>query len=120
MGNLNAVLLMERDPFAWPEFESVTARLCAELDANIVCIVPLSRDRLRMRVFERGSGETFACGSGACAALVAAHTAGLTGRSATVTQRGGDLTIEWRAEDGHVLMTGPAETVFEGEWPERE
>ena len=67
-----------------------------------------------MRVWERGSGETLACGTGATASAVAAHLCGLTGRAATVHLRGGDLTIELGA-DGHAYMTGPATTVFEGE-----
>jgi diaminopimelate epimerase len=71
--------------------------------------------RIRLRVWERGVGETLACGTGACATLVAASLTGRTGRSATIELPGGDLEIEW-AESGHVLMTGPAETVFEGIW----
>lgn len=69
---------------------------------------------LTMRVWERGSGETAACGTGACAVLVAAVLNGRSGRSATVHLKGGDLRIEWRASDDHVLMTGPAEEVFRG------
>ncbi|HYM73942.1 MAG TPA: diaminopimelate epimerase [Stellaceae bacterium] len=68
---------------------------------------------IRLRVWERGAGLTLACGSGACAALVAAHRRGLTGRRATVMLDGGCLEIEWR-EDGHVLMTGPAALSFDG------
>lgn len=67
-----------------------------------------------MRVWERGSGETLACGTGACAALAAAATAGLTGREATVHLPGGAMELRWR-DDGHMEMTGPAVTVFEGE-----
>ena len=70
---------------------------------------------LRMRVWERGSGETAACGTGACAALVAAVLTGRAERRATLRLNGGDLEIEWRAGDGHVLMSGPAEEVFRGE-----
>lgn len=70
---------------------------------------------LRMRVWERGSGETAACGTGACAALVAAVLTGRAERRATLRLNGGDLGIEWRAADGHVLMSGPAEEVFRGE-----
>ncbi len=81
--------------------------------ANIgVAAVP-SRDRIRLRVWERGAGITRACGSGACAALVAAHRRGLAGRRATVELDGGSLDIAWR-EDGHVTMTGPAILSFEG------
>ena len=71
--------------------------------------------RIRLRVWERGVGETLACGTGACATLVAAALTGRTGRSATIELPGGDLDIEWD-EDGRVRMTGPAETVFTGVW----
>ncbi|HEY5468199.1 MAG TPA: diaminopimelate epimerase [Coriobacteriia bacterium] len=71
--------------------------------------------RIRLRVWERGVGETLACGTGACATLVAAALTGRTGRSATIELPGGDLDIEW-SEDGRVGMTGPAETVFTGVW----
>jgi diaminopimelate epimerase len=70
---------------------------------------------LTMRVWERGSGETAACGTGACAVLVAAVLNGHSRRAATVHLNGGDLQIEWREADGHVLMTGAAEEVFRGE-----
>lgn len=70
---------------------------------------------LTMRVWERGSGETAACGTGACAVLVAAVLNGLSRRAATVHLNGGDLQIEWREADGHVLMAGAAEEVFHGE-----
>jgi len=68
---------------------------------------------IRLRVWERGAGITRACGTGACAALVAAHRRGLTEREATVALDGGTLAIRWR-EDGHVIMTGPASLAFEG------
>jgi diaminopimelate epimerase len=74
-----------------------------------------SPSRLRMRVWERGSGETAACGTGACAALVAAVLTGRAERRATLRLNGGDLDIEWRAADGHVCMTGDAAEVFRGE-----
>lgn len=73
-----------------------------------------SENELDMRVWERGSGETLACGTGATASAVAAHLCGLTVKSVTVHLRGGDLNIELGA-DGHAYMTGPATTVFEGE-----
>jgi diaminopimelate epimerase len=69
----------------------------------------LSSSRMRLRVWERGAGLTRACGTGACAAVVAAHRAGLTGRSVTVELDGGVLQIEWRDSDDRVLMTGPVE-----------
>ncbi len=71
-------------------------------------------DVIRMRVWERGSGPTLACGTGACATAVAAIAAGLCDRQITVRMDGGPLTIEWRADDGHVYMTGEARTVYEG------
>jgi diaminopimelate epimerase len=74
------------------------------------------RGRIRLRVWERGAGLTKACGTGACAALVAAARRELTDRSATLELDGGELLIEWR-EDGHVVMTGPAAVDFAGELP---
>lgn len=82
--------------------------------ANIEFAEVLSPSEIRMRVWERGSGETMACGTGACATLVAAVMNGLTERRATLHLRGGDLKIEWRPDDNHVYMTGGATTVFEG------
>jgi diaminopimelate epimerase len=81
--------------------------------ANIGVATVLDRDRIRLRVWERGVGITRACGTGACAALVAGHRRGLTARRATVALDGGTLDISWR-EDGHVVMTGPAALAFEG------
>jgi len=75
----------------------------------------VSRSHIRLRVFERGAGETLACGSGACAAVVAGIQRGLLERRVTVTTRGGDLSILWEGEGRPVRMTGPAVTVFEGE-----
>jgi diaminopimelate epimerase len=88
--------------------------------ANIGVATVRDREHVRLRVWERGVGLTRACGSGACAALVAAHRRRLTGRFATVTLDGGDLDILWREADpsdnepGHVVMTGPAALVYEG------
>jgi len=81
--------------------------------ANIGVAQILARDKIRLRVWERGAGLTPACGTGACAALVAASRRGLTGRSAEVVADGGALTIEWRA-DNHVIMTGPVAVSFTG------
>jgi diaminopimelate epimerase len=81
--------------------------------ANVEFVQVLGRDALRMRVWERGSGETLACGTGACAALVAAARTGRTGRSATVHLRGGDLEIAWQP-DNHLFMTGPTAVVYSG------
>ena len=81
--------------------------------ANIGVAQVSGTDRLRVRVWERGVGLTRACGTGACAAAVAAQRRGLTGREVEVTLDGGPLAIEWR-EDGHVVMTGPVATSFRG------
>lgn len=83
---------------------------------NTEFIQVIDRRTLRMRVWERGSGETLACGTGACAAVVSSVLNGVSDRSATVKLLGGDLAIRWEEADGHVYMTGPAVTVFEGEW----
>jgi diaminopimelate epimerase len=76
-----------------------------------------ARDRIRLRVWERGAGLTRACGTGACAALVAAHRRNLTDRKAVLELDGGELVIEWRESDGHVIMTGPAQVDFTGMLP---
>jgi diaminopimelate epimerase len=81
--------------------------------ANIGIAEIRDRSHIRLRVWERGAGITRACGSGACAALVAAHRRGLADRRASVELDGGTLEIAWR-EDGHVIMTGPASLSFEG------
>jgi diaminopimelate epimerase len=81
--------------------------------ANIGVAAVSGPNSIRLRVWERGAGITRACGSGACAALVAAHRRGLIGRRAAVELDGGMLDIAWR-EDGHVLMTGPVALSFEG------
>ena len=77
----------------------------------------IAPDRIRLRVWERGVGLTRACGTGACAALVAAHRRGLTGRAATLELDGGALAIDWRTGDDHVLMTGPVAVEFTGRLP---
>ena len=82
--------------------------------ANIGFAEVRAPDLIRLRIWERGAGLTLACGSGACATLVNAHRRGLAGRRATVLVDGGALEIEWRAADGHVLMTGPVATAFTG------
>jgi len=80
---------------------------------NVEFIQVLDSERIRMRVWERGAGETMACGTGASAAVVAAGLKGYTGRRVKVLLAGGELLIEWK-EDNHVYMTGPAVEVFEG------
>jgi diaminopimelate epimerase len=84
---------------------------------NVEWIECLNRQEIRQRTWERGSGETLACGTGACAATVASVLNGKTDRAVTVHLLGGDLEVEW-ADDNHVYMTGSAVEVFRGEWPE--
>lgn len=82
--------------------------------ANIGFMQILNRDEFSLRVFERGVGETIACGSGACAAAVAGMQNGHLNSAVTAHLRGGDLTIQWSGEGQPIMMTGPATTVFEG------
>ncbi|MDL2338286.1 MAG: diaminopimelate epimerase [Pseudomonadota bacterium] len=121
MGNPHAVQLVDDVDAApvevqGPLIEHHTS-FPKRVNAGFMQIV--ARDHIRLRVFERGAGETLACGTGACAAVVAGIRLGLLDAVVDVDARGGRLTIEWQgAEDGpgsHVFMTGPAETVFEGE-----
>ncbi len=83
---------------------------------NVEFIKVNSRSDVNMRVWERGSGETLACGTGACAVCVAGVLTGLTDRRIVVHLLGGDLELEWSEHDNHVYMTGPAVEVFSGEW----
>ncbi len=84
--------------------------------ANISAVHVAGTDRLRVRVWERGVGITRACGTGACAAAVAAHRRGLTARHVQVELDGGVLAITWREDDGHVTMVGPTALTFRGEF----
>ncbi|MGI6777899.1 MAG: diaminopimelate epimerase [Acetivibrionales bacterium] len=84
-----------------------------KINAEFVQVI--DRRTLKMRVWERGAGETLACGTGACAVLVASVLNGFSERKATVRLLGGDLFIEWNETDNHVYMTGPAVKVFDGE-----
>lgn len=83
-----------------------------KVNAEFIEIV--DKNNINMRVWERGAGETLACGTGACASVVASVLNGYTERQVTVKLLGGKLDIEWNKEDNHVYMTGPAKTVFEG------
>ena len=82
---------------------------------NIEFAQVINDDTFRMRVWERGSGITLACGTGACATAVAAHLTGRASRQSNIKMDGGTLHIEWNATDNHILMTGPAAISFEGE-----
>ena len=117
MGNPHAVLLVDdvdTAPVATlgPLVEG-HVRFPRRVNAGFLQIV--SRDQVRLRVYERGAGETLACGSGACAAVVAGIRLGLLDASVDVQARGGRLTIDWAGLGHPVLMTGPAVTVFEGQ-----
>lgn len=116
MGNPHFVVPMQNIadldlPLIGPNFEH--HELFPER-VNTEFIEVISRDKIRMRVWERGSGETLACGTGACATLVACVLNNYTNKKAIVELRGGELIIEW-ADDGIVYMTGPAREVFSGE-----
>jgi diaminopimelate epimerase len=82
--------------------------------ANISLAEVMSGDTIKLRVWERGAGLTRACGTAACAAAVAGARIGKTGRNTEIQLPGGSLRIEWRAADGHILMTGPTELEFDG------
>ncbi|MCR4777315.1 MAG: diaminopimelate epimerase [Lachnospiraceae bacterium] len=117
MGNPHAVVFVDDtknfDLYKYgPAFES-HSRFPRRTNTEFVQI--LSRNEANMRVWERGSGETLACGTGTCASVVAAFLNGLTERKVLVHLLGGDLLIEYDETTGHVFMTGPAVTVFEGE-----
>ena len=117
MGNPHCVVFVEKIDDDWvyqigSQIEK-DPRFPRRVNAEFVEV--LSRNELRMRVWERGAGETFACGTGACATAVAAVLSGRADRRATIHLRGGDLEIEW-TESNRVLMTGPAREVFHGEW----
>ena len=86
--------------------------------ANVHFAQVISRDEVRMRTWERGSGVTLACGTGASAVCAAAVITNRTNRKLLTHLPGGDLTIEWRESDDNIYMTGPATEVFSGEWPE--
>lgn len=85
---------------------------------NVEFIEIIDKHNIKMRVWERGTGETLACGTGACASVVASVLNEYTERNVTVELLGGKLDIEWNKEDNHVYMTGPAKTVFEGQLDE--
>ena len=117
MGNPHAVQIVddvEHAPVALqgPMIES-DPHFPRQVNAGFMQVV--SRSHIRLRVYERGAGETLACGTGACAAVVGGIRLGLLDAKVDVDARGGRLTIEWQGGDSPVLMTGPAETVFEGE-----
>ncbi len=117
MGNPHAITIV-KDTKA---FEVDTYGKLLEVDkvfpnkTNVEFIEIVDKNHIKMRVWERGAGETLACGTGACASVVACCLNGLTQNNVQVELLGGILEIEWNKEDNHVYMTGPAVTVFEGE-----
>ena len=119
MGNPHAVVFIDQDVKEFPletvgvKFEN-HERFPKRVNTEFVNV--LDRHTAQMRVWERGSGETLACGTGACAVAVACALNGLTEDEGTVKLLGGDLQIKWDREKNTVYMTGPAEVVFDGEW----
>ncbi|OIP81678.1 MAG: diaminopimelate epimerase [Porphyromonadaceae bacterium CG2_30_38_12] len=118
MGNPHAIIYMPdvlslNLPQLGPAIENATAIFPNRTNTEFIEV--LSPAHIRMRVWERGSGETLACGTGACASVVAGVLNGKNERKTTVELLGGELTIEWKESDNHVYLTGGATTVFEGE-----
>jgi diaminopimelate epimerase len=117
MGNPHAVIFVD-DPETYP-----VERVGPEVEnnpafpnrVNVEFVTVVARDRIRQRTWERGSGETLACGSGACAVAVASMLRGVVDREVAIELRGGELRIAWENDDAHVFMTGPAAEVFTGE-----
>lgn len=117
MGNPHAVIFTQKIedlnlPEVGPKIENAAI---FPRRTNVEFIDVKSKDYVKMRVWERGSGETQACGTGACGAVVAGVLNGLCDRKTTVELLGGELEIEWNEKDNHVYLTGGATTVFEGE-----
>ena len=117
MGNPHAVVFMEdvkhmRIEEIGPSFEN-HPRFPKRINTEFVRVI--DRHNVEMRVWERGTGETLACGTGCCATAAACVLNGLTDRKVTVHVPGGSLLIEWNEKEDTIYMTGPAETVFEGE-----
>lgn len=116
MGNPHAVIVVDDIDTApvlqWGPAIEHHARFPQGVNVGFMQII--TRDRIRLRVFERGVGETQACGTGACAAMVVAHQWGMVDDAVSVDLPGGRLLIRWTGGESPVLMTGPAESVFEG------
>ncbi len=122
MGNPHAVVFVE-DPDRVPveRWGSLIENHSAFPNrVNVEFVTPLGRDRIRQRTWERGVGETLACGSGACAVAVVAMLRGVVDDEVTIELRGGELEIGWKGGAAPVIMTGPAAEVFTGEFPIRE
>lgn len=120
MGNPHCVVFVDEPTDEWvlgigPRIET-DAHFPKRVNVEFANV--LSRRELAQRTWERGSGETMACGSGACAVCVAGVLSGRCDRTVQIHLRGGDLSIEWNESNNHVFMTGPAAEVFTGEWPD--
>lgn len=116
MGNPHAIIVVEDvDSFYVKKYGPlIEVNRLFPKRINVEFIQVINNEKIKMRVWERGSGETMACGTGASAAAVAANLLGLAGRKVSVELPGGELVIEWK-EDNRVYMTGPAVNVFSGE-----
>jgi len=116
MGNPHCVIFVEEDPAPLPcrYGPAIENHALFPARTNVEFIRVESPGILTMRVWERGSGETFSCGTGACAAAVAAHLKGFSGAQTRVRLLGGELGIEWSSNDTNVFMTGPATSVYVG------
>lgn len=115
MGNPHAIAFLDSDDLSIVQSVGPVIETCDEFPENTnVEFAFVDGDVITMRVWERGCGETFACGTGACATAVAAHITGRAGRKVFLKLLGGTLEIQWRESDGHVLMTGPAAQSFTG------
>ncbi|MBO4901689.1 MAG: diaminopimelate epimerase [Lachnospiraceae bacterium] len=116
MGNPHAVLFEDPDRIDLPGVGRALEHHAAFPNRTNVEFVKIKdKEHVRMRVWERGTGETLACGTGCCATAVACILNGYTGRRVFVEVLGGEIEVEWKEEDGHVYMTGPAVNVFDGE-----
>ncbi len=119
VGNPHAVVFVDDERIDLDEFDieemgrEIENHLVFPKRANVEFVKVLGNAEIELRVWERGVGETLACGTGSCASVVACVLNGKTGRKVKVHLKGGDLTVEW-AKDSHVYMTGPAESVFSG------
>ncbi len=118
MGNPHCVLFVDRadDGLVLGVGPMIERHEAFPNRVNVEFVEPLSANRLRQRTWERGSGETLACGTGASAVCVAGALTGRSERKVVIELRGGELDLEWNETDNHVYMTGPAEEVFSGEW----
>ena len=117
MGNPHAITIVEdTEKFDVKKYgEELEVNKAFPRRANVEFAQIMNKNTIKMRVWERGAGETLACGTGACATAVACNLNGFTDRKVIIELLGGNLEIEWNKENNHVYMTGPATTVFEGE-----